>query len=131
MNKVFIGISTISSTIYIIFGVFGYLTFVHLPGELDKINILAAEPYADRYECQYSFLFYSLVVFMACPLVLKPIKDAVRHRLWKGNLSPRSNVCVTLLIVSICYVIALVVPIISDVIHIMGSTTSPFVSMCV
>ena len=31
MNKVFIGITIISGLIYIVFGVFGYLTFAHLP----------------------------------------------------------------------------------------------------
>ena len=46
MNKVFIGITVISGLIYIVFGIFGYLTFAHMPEELEKINILEATPYS-------------------------------------------------------------------------------------
>ena len=65
---------------------------------------------------------------MACPLVLKPIKDSISHRLWRGNLTFKQNLLVTLMIVAFCYTLSLVIPIISDVIHVLGSTTSPFVS---
>lgn len=127
MTLVFVGITSISVTIYMIFGVFGYLTLIHLPKELEKVNILEASPYSTRYECQFAFLFYGLVVFMACPIILKPIKDSISNRLWKGRLTSKSNVSLTMLLVALCYLFALIVPIVSDAIHVLGCTTSPFV----
>lgn len=84
MNKVMIGATTVSATIYCIFGVMGYMTFADQPDQMEMRNILQVDGYADRPECQVvsttllqAFIFQCFVVFAASPLCVKPVKDAL------------------------------------------------------
>ena len=48
IDKVLVLATIISVSIYVIVGIFGYVTFADLPVEMEKVNILAATPYMSR-----------------------------------------------------------------------------------
>lgn len=52
MNRVLVIGTTVSATIYCIFGIMGYLTFANQPEQMELRNILQADGYSDRIECQ-------------------------------------------------------------------------------
>ncbi len=52
IDLVLILATIISISLYILVGVFGYVTFADLPLEMEKVNILAATPYMSRVEAQ-------------------------------------------------------------------------------
>ena len=52
MDKVLVLATIISVSIYVLVGIFGYVTFADLPVEMEKVNILAATPYMKRVEAQ-------------------------------------------------------------------------------
>ena len=73
--------------------------------------------YASRIECQIAFFFFMFVIITATAINFKPVKDSFAELLYKNqDLTSRGNFFMTLLLISVCYILALVVPIISDAI---------------
>ncbi len=130
MKTILASFILISTIVYLVFSIFGYISFVHLPSELEKRNLLETDTYARRIECQIAFLFFTFVIFMATAVNFKPAKDAFQELIFRGRpLTTRSNFCLTLVLLTLCYTFALAVPIISDAIQFRGCTTSPVVYM--
>ena len=131
---------TISACVlYILIGMFGYLTFVgdpDLPASIalkDK-NILQA-PYEDNLLINIGNFALFFAVAAASPLVVLPAKDTIEEILSGGHggrvkalLSPEANIMVTFLLVFLCYSLAIFIPNIGDAMTIVGSTTNPAVS---
>ena len=68
------------------------------------------------------------MIFAASPVCIKPVKDSFQLILWKGEeLSNMANFWLTFVLVTVCFGLAVVVPIISDVIQVLGDTSSPLV----
>ena len=97
---------------------------------MEKMNLLETSLYAPRIECQIAFIFFTFVIFMATAVNFKPAKDSFVELLLRGRrLTKKGNFCLTLSLLTICYTLAMVVPIISDAIQFRGCTTSPVVYM--
>ena len=140
MSRVLLGGSTAAVVLYIIVGIFGYLTFVSYPGgaevALEDKNILEA-PYKPTPESPQVIpilignfaLFFAIAT--AAPLCVLPAKDTVEEIYSKGDqnvrLSSKQNLFVTLGIVTSCYLLAIAVPNIGDAMTLVGSTTNPAV----
>ena len=131
---------TVSACIlYIVIGVFGYLTFVgnsEVPPNvaLRDRNILQA-PYEDSLPINIGNFALFIAVAAASPLVVLPAKDTVEEIIsggrggrMKAQLSPEANTMVTFLLIFLCYSLALFIPNIGDAMTIVGSTTNPAVS---
>lgn len=73
MNKVMIGATTVSASIYCIFGVMGYMTFSNQPEQMELRNILQVDGYSDRTECQVvscissRLLYFSVLWYLRRP----------------------------------------------------------------
>jgi len=136
MRKILI-IGTVGAVIlYIIIGVWGYVTFVNFPGytpaeALKDANILDA-PYPENVT---AILIGNIALFFAIatisPLCILPAKDTVEEIVAKGNpnrrLSNKENLISTVVMVVVCYLISMVIPNIKTVMTIVGSTTNPAV----
>ena len=90
--------------------------------------MLMVEPYASRPECQVAFLFFGISIVSSAALNFKPAKDSIRELISRRPLPTRTNFLLTLMLATICYALALLVPVISDAIAIKCCTSSPMVS---
>lgn len=136
MSRVLVGGTVCAVILYIIVGVWGYVTFVDFPGytaeeALKDANILEA-PYpksATPILIGNFALFFAIAT--AAPLVVLPAKDTVEEIVAKGNperrLSNKENTCVTLGLIVVCYLLSIVIPSISAAMTLVGSTTNPAV----
>lgn len=101
MSRVLVGGSTAAVVLYIIVGIFGYLTFVSYPGggaqvALEDKNILEA-PYKPTPESPQVIpilignfaLFFAIAT--AAPLCVLPAKDTVEEIYSKGDPNVRLN----------------------------------------
>ena len=122
--------------LYIIVGVWGYVTFINQPGytpetALEDANILEA-PYPNTV---IPILIGNFALFFAiataAPLVVLPAKDTVEEIVAKGNadrrLSKKENFLTTLVLIFVCYLLSIVIPSISAAMTLVGSTTNPAV----
>jgi len=118
--------------LYVVVGIFGYLTFINSPtGEtpeeaLDSQNILEA-PYGNSTPILVGNFALFFAITAASPLVVLPAKDSVEEFREKGTLSGRANLIVTFCLVFVCYALATAIPSIGDAMTIVGSTTNPAV----
>ena len=122
---------TLAATfLYWIAGVFGYVTFIERPNELNKVmknqDILEGEYFNNIaiYIARFGLL---LVIMVATPLSLLPCKDTVEE-LTLGTtrtFTKKENFLVTFVLVIISYLLAIVIPSIGDAITILGATTNP------
>ena len=136
MSKVLVFGTVGAVILYIIVGVWGYVTFVDFPGytaeeALKDANILEA-PYpksATPILIGNFALFFAIAT--AAPLVVLPAKDTVEEIVAKGNperrLSGKENTCVTFGLIVVCYFLAIFIPSISAAMTLVGSTTNPAV----
>jgi len=127
MNKVLIRGSIIAVLLYIVSGVFGYLTFVDRPAELMKKSILEAD-YNDSWLVNLASFSIVFSILVSAPICIKPAKDACMELLFRNDyLSKKMNMLLTVVLVALCYVIALFAPNIVDVLAILGGTNNPLV----
>ena len=136
MSKVLIFGTVGAVILYIIVGVWGYVTFVDYPGytaeeALKDANILEA-PYPTSVTpilIGNFALFFAIAT--AAPLVVLPAKDTIEDIVAKGNperrLSNKENLITTLSLIVICYLLSIVIPSISAAMTLVGSTTNPAV----
>jgi amino acid permease len=136
MSKVLIFGTVGAVVLYIIVGVWGYVTFTNNPTvtaeeALKDANILQA-PYPNSVTpilIGNFALFFAIAT--AAPLIILPAKDTVEEIVAKGNperrLSPKENMLTTFLLVLTSYLLACVIPSISDAMTLVGSTTNPAV----
>ncbi len=136
MSKVLMCGTIGAVVLYIIVGVWGYVTFVDYPGytaeeALKDANILEA-PYPRSVTpilIGNFALFFAIAT--AAPLVVLPAKDTIEEIVAKGNpnrrLSNKENLITTLSLIVICYLLSIVIPSISAAMTLVGSTTNPAV----
>ena len=136
MSKVIV-IGTVGAVLlYIIVGVWGYVTWVNYsPGgaeaALSDANILQA-PYPNS--C-IPILIGNFALFFAiasaAPLVVLPAKDTCEEMIARGNphrrLSKKENVLVTLGLILVSYALAILIPNIQSAMTLVGATTNPAV----
>ena len=136
MSKVLVFGTVGAVILYIIVGVWGYATWVNYPDggaekALEDANILAAPYPSDCIPILIGNFALFFAIATAAPLVVLPAKDTVEEMVANGNpnrrLSHKENLLVTLGLVASCYVLASVIPSISDAMTLVGSTTNPAV----
>lgn len=136
MSKVLIGGTFVAVLLYIIVGVWGYVTFVDFPGKtpeeaLEAGNILEAPYPSNLVPITIGNFALFFAIATAAPLVVLPAKDTVEEIKMKGDpnrsLSPKENLLVTFGLVFACYLLSILIPSISDAMTLVGSTTNPAV----
>ena len=129
MRKVMV-VGTVAATVlYLLAGIFGYVTFANDPDRdaiFNKQNILEVE-YRNSpaiYVARFGLL---VVVMVATPLSILPCKDTVEELYYgdNGKFTTKQNVIATLILVIISYVLGIVIPNIGDALTILGATTNP------
>ena len=135
MSKVLIFGTVGAVLLYIIVGVFGYATFINNPQgistqvALEDANILQA-PYPKGVTpliIGNFTLFFAIAT--AAPLVVLPAKDTIEEIISKGNrnrrLSKKENICITFLLVTVCFLLSIAIPSIKTAMALVGCTTNP------
>ena len=138
MSKVLIFGTVGAVVLYIIVGVWGYVTFTTgddpsatAAAALSDKNILSA-PYPNSV---VPILIGNFALFFAiataAPLIILPAKDTVEEIVAKGNpnrrLSSKENMLTTFLLILVSYLLAIAIPSIGDAMTLVGSTTNPAV----
>ena len=123
--------------LYVVVGIWGYLTFVNSPfgitaaEALEDANILQAPYPSDTMPIVIGNFALFFAIATAAPLVVLPAKDTVEEIIAKGNasrrLSANENLLVTFTLVFLSYLLSIVIPSISDAMTLVGSTTNPAV----
>ena len=136
MSKV-IMIGTVGAVVlYIIVGVWGYLTWVEYDqggaaAALKDANILQAPYPSDCIPILIGNFALFFAIATAAPLVVLPAKDTVEEMVAQGDpqrrLSKKENLIVTISLIFVCYLLAIAVPSISDAMTLVGATTNPAV----
>mmetsp|Transcript_16842 Transcript_16842/g.16719 ORF Transcript_16842/g.16719 Transcript_16842/m.16719 type:complete len:178 (-) Transcript_16842:26-559(-) len=116
--------------IYIIVGVFGFLTFYKEYHGLDNFpsNILSAKyPHGNAPVIISSFTMF-ITVLCGAPLLMHPCRDATLSLVYKGKEYPRSRylILVTVLVFS-GMGLALIIPNIALVLTLLGSVSNPII----
>lgn len=136
MSKVLIMGTFGAVCLYIIVGVWGYATFVNsdqytAADALKDANILEAPYPKDVTPILIGNFALFFAIATAAPLVVLPAKDTVEEIVAKGNpnrrLSSKENLLTTLLLIVLCFLLAIVIPNIKAVMTLVGSTTNPAV----
>ena len=131
MWKVIIYATVIACVSYTLAGFFGYASFANYPDVddiMEKENILEAPYGSNGWILAAQFLLLAGVI-LASPLCLMPVKDAIEE-LYLGpgkTLSKKQNIIVTFLIVTTCFLAAVLIPNISDAMTVIGATSNPLV----
>ena len=136
MSSVLLRGSIAAIILYIMIGIFGYLTFIGQEQNLGT-NILMA-PYKGNIAITIVIdkflillkgnfaLFFAIVT--AAPLVVLPAKDSVEEIFFKKKgMDFKINCLVTFSLIIICYVPAIFIKDIGDAITIAGCTINPVV----
>jgi len=129
MNLAILYSCLIVVSLYIFISVSGYLTVVGQPTEdqlRSTFNILDVD-----YQGNIWFLISigSLIVSVFCcaPVGFICQKDIFESLYYKRRMTNSENIKVTLITLIGCYLLAIVVPLISDIITVIGTTTNPLV----
>mmetsp|Transcript_9468 Transcript_9468/g.12689 ORF Transcript_9468/g.12689 Transcript_9468/m.12689 type:complete len:184 (+) Transcript_9468:1042-1593(+) len=132
MSKVLMWGSSAAVFFYLVVGIFGYLTFNSM--DEPAIEVLSAEnilqaPYKNAVPITVGNFALFFAILTAAPLCVLPAKDTVEEIYLQGarTLTKKENFFVTLLIVFVCYLLALFIPNIGAAMTIVGSTTNPAV----
>lgn len=117
--------------LYIIIAVFGYLTFVGKNEQLQilriKQNILELD-YLNNLYFNIAIISLIFTIMTAGPLSLLPWKDTCEVIfLDNEKMTDSQNLMTTLFLTGICYLLAIFVPKIGDVISFLGFTWNPFI----
>jgi solute carrier family 36 (proton-coupled amino acid transporter) len=131
MKKVIIFGTIVAGLCYVLSGFFGFATFAMNPDAttiLSTQNIFTAPYFNERFLVTSMFMLLAGVV-LSTPLSVLPCKDTVEElvlgqsRLMTGN----ENFFCTLLLILKCFLIAILVPNIGDVLLVVGATSCPVV----
>ena len=131
MNNVVIYATIIACTSYSIAGFFGYATFATNPDVktiMEKENIFEADYLKNSWILAAKLLLLAGVM-LASPLCLMPTKDTIEE-LYLGpgkTMNKLQNLIVSFIVVSICFVLAVAIPNISDAMTVIGATSNPLV----
>ena len=122
--------SIIVILIYIIAWIFGYLWLVNQPEQLDvlleKFNILEVD--YENWAFNIAVIALIFAIFAAAPVAFLPTKDTIEELFYsEKGMSNKQNYIITAIMVIGCYIWAVVVPGIGDVITILGFTTNPLI----
>ena len=151
MSKVLSRVMIIALVLYVLVGVFGYITFATDTDQLTNSDnagvILLAQSYRDKIPMEVSLCFICVSIIFTFPLNIKPTKDSLLDILYpeEKNESTMKHFMLTfgfffflILMISLIFIIvcsitslgaALVIPSVSDVLTILGATTTPFVKI--
>ena len=116
---------------YCLAGFFGYATFANYEN-VDEImkeeNILEA-PYGSNGWIMAAHFLLLAGVILASPLCLMPVKDAIEELYLGSNqtMNKKQNLIVTIIIVTTCFLAAVLIPNISDAMTVIGATSNPLV----
>ena len=136
MSKVLIAGTVGAVILYIIVGVWGYVTFVDQPNvtaeeALKDANILEAPYPSSVIPILVGNFALFFAIATAAPLVVLPAKDTVEEIVANGNpnrrLSNKENLVCTLSLITVSYLLSIVIPSISAAMTLVGSTTNPAV----
>lgn len=149
MNKVVVRGTYIAVIMYLLTGLFGYLTFVYKPEVLESENILEA-PYGSNTAIAIGSIAQFISVMTSFPLCVLPSKEAIEEMFWKESsvlrdssspdqssplkdqtMSFKANFLVTFLLCTASYLLALFLNTLGDAITIVGSTTNPVVGFII
>lgn len=111
---------------YILIAVAGYLTFVGRPDQLKILakrqNILELD-YRNNFYFEIALVALVFTVMTAGPLCMLPSKDTLEEIVYKDQIMTDSqNVMVTVLLTGFCYICAILIPGIGDVLTVLGLT---------
>eukprot|EP00345_Euplotes_harpa_P014465 CAMPEP_0168355826 /NCGR_PEP_ID=MMETSP0213-20121227/24802_1 /TAXON_ID=151035 /ORGANISM="Euplotes harpa, Strain FSP1.4" /LENGTH=236 /DNA_ID=CAMNT_0008368151 /DNA_START=903 /DNA_END=1613 /DNA_ORIENTATION=- len=128
MRKVLIFGSVVVVSLYILAAIFGYLGIISQPALLDtlisKSNIL--EVNYDNWAFNIAVLGLLFTVIAAVPICLLPAKDDFETVVFgEKKMTTCQNLIVTVSFSMVCWVLAISIPNISDIISILGCTTNP------
>lgn len=140
MNTV-LGLGTaITAVIYIVVGIFGWVTFTKnefYTEIMEKQNILIADEYNGygnnkvMKACGFLILF---VVLFASPFCVLPSKDSVEELMFgkqKKKFTVTQNFICTLCLIAVSWGIAILVPTIGDAMTILGATTNSWIGFLI
>lgn len=117
-----------ASVCYMLVGMFGYATFAMRPDIVDLMdrNNILQNDYNGIYIIKLCLLGMLMVVFFATPFCVLPNKDSIEELITKEGekLSQKQNLLFTFLLVALAFVVAIVVPTISDAMTVLGATTN-------
>jgi amino acid permease len=148
MNKVVIRGTVIAVMMYVMTGIFGYLTFVKNTHVLETENILDA-PYGDNTAMMIGEIAQFFSVLTSYPLCVLPCKEAIEEMFWKKTsilivdnkgqktwgsnekMSLLANTLVTLGLCTSAFALALFLDTLGDALTIVGSTTNPIVGFII
>jgi len=130
MNKIVTIGSSFVVVLYILAASFGYLGLVGNDDMLatlaEKNNILEVLYPSAAFKVAIIGLVFA--IFAAAPVCVLPAKDAFEEIVFaNGKMTMKWNVITTIIMCIICYVCAIVIPGIGDVITILGCTTNPLI----
>lgn len=131
MEKVLLRGSYGAVFLYILIAVFGYLTFANNDEQLailqEKQNILELD-YQSNIYIDISMVWLIFTVMSSGPLWMLPCKDTWEEVFYGDNTMTESqNISVTLILTGICFLLAVLLPGIGDVISIVGNTCGPLI----
>jgi amino acid permease len=131
MRRAIITATLIVIVIYILTGFFGFATFVehqNLASIMTSQNIFTAPYYNETYLVASMHMMIMAIV-LATPLTVLPCKDTIEEimlgqtRIMNGS----ENLICAIAIVSCCFLFAVAVPNIGDVMLVSGATCNPIV----
>ncbi len=130
MDKVLMRASLGAVVIYLLVSTFGYLTWVGTEKGLEKLketqNIMEVD-YDGNIAFSIAIISLLITLFASAPLCILPAKDSFEELYYPEGMSFKVNFLVTVGMVFGSYLLAVVIPQISDAITILGYTISPLV----
>ncbi len=130
MDKIIIIGSSFTVFVYLLAATFGYLTWVGQDEVIEKLkdtNILQID-YKGNIAFSISIFGLLFAVFAAGPMLILPSKDAYEELMCgPEGMSSRLNLIMTAAMIVICFVLAIAIPSISDIVEVLGYTTNPMI----
>lgn len=68
-----------------------------------------------------------IAVIAAAPLAILPAKYAYEEMKYRNGMTASQNVCVSVCLTVVCYIMAVIMPNIGSVIAVTGATANPFI----
>lgn len=128
MNKVVIGANIFTTFLYVLVAVFGYASFAGTPQELvieHESNLLEVD-YKGNIFFTISIMTLLFSVIFSNPFSLLPAKDSFEYLIFNDRkMTKKENFFVTLGLCFFCYLVALLVPDLTDALTFLGATINP------
>lgn len=68
-----------------------------------------------------------IAVIAAAPLAILPAKYAYEEMKYRNGMTPTQNICVSVCMTLLCYIMAVIMPNVGTVIAVTGATVNPFI----